>query len=311
MPSWVLVLIISLIAALIFATIFGLLGYYFSKSLTKWFKNVQRIDHRRDLEQALPGGRGWKLKEIVQLVREISRNYKIKMPEVGIYPSNEINAFATGPANNTLIAFSTNLVNTMSWNEIKGVIGHELSHLIHKDIKRILIVQGAIDTLYYTIYLLLFWLFFIKPLERDKETTIGDIVMLFLRVILFQIITIILRLIGILIVLWYNRKRELKADLRGAEIVGVDNMLATLHKLLELENKEWVVDGVDLTEDERTAQSGEPNSISLLKFNPEKKKRGILDWFRTHPRLEERIERLEEWKREKTTNKATMEKKRK
>ena len=70
------------------------------------------------------------------------------MPEVGIYPSNEINAFATGPANNTLIAFSSNLVNTMSWSEIKGVIGHELSHLIHNDMKRILVVQGAFDALY-------------------------------------------------------------------------------------------------------------------------------------------------------------------
>ena len=75
--------------------------------------------------------------------------------------------------------------------------------------------------------------------------------------------------------------------------MGVDNVLATLHKLLELENKAWVVDGVDLTEDENTSRGGEPNSISLLKFNPEKKKRGILDLFRTHPRLEERIERLE------------------
>ena len=70
------------------------------------------------------------------------------MPEVGIYPSNEINAFATGPANNTLIAFSTNLVNTMNSDEIKGVIGHELSHLIHNDMKRILIVQGTFDALY-------------------------------------------------------------------------------------------------------------------------------------------------------------------
>ena len=113
--------------------------------------------------------------------------------------------------------------------------------------------------------------------------------------ILFQIITGIVRLIGILIVLWYTRKRELAADKRGAEIVGVDDMLAALRKLLELENKSWVVEGVDLTEDENV-QQGEPNSIALLKFNPEKKKRGLLDLFRTHPTLEERIERLEKLK---------------
>jgi len=113
--------------------------------------------------------------------------------------------------------------------------------------------------------------------------------------ILFQIITGIVRLIGILIVLWYTRKRELAADKRGAEIVGVDDMLAALRKLLELENKSWVVEGVDLTEDENV-QQGEPNSIALLKFNPEKKKRSLLDLFRTHPTLEERIERLEKLK---------------
>ncbi|CAH1755672.1 7409_t:CDS:2 [Entrophospora sp. SA101] len=102
------------------------------------------------------------------------------MPEVGVYPSQEINAFATGPAGNTLIAFSSGLVNIMSPEEIRGVV---------------------------------------------------------------------------------------------------------------------VVDGVDLTEDENV-QQGEPNSIALLKFNPEKKKRGLLDLFRTHPTLEERIERLEKLKKQ-------------
>jgi heat shock protein HtpX len=91
---------------------------------------------------------GPKTKEIVRIVQEVSRIYKISMPEVGIYPSQEINAFATGPAGNTLIAFSTNLIEVMSIEEIRGVVGHELSHLIHYDIARILIVQGIFDFLY-------------------------------------------------------------------------------------------------------------------------------------------------------------------
>lgn len=82
--------------------------------------------------------------------------------------------------------------------------------------------------------------------------------------------------------------------------MGVDSMLATLQKLLALENKAWVVDGIDLTEDENV-QQGEPNSLSLLKFNPEKKKRGFLDLLRTHPTLEERIERLENLKKKKNS----------
>jgi len=116
---------------------------------------------------------------------------------------------------------------------------------------------------------------------------------------LFRLIAGIFRLIGVIIILWYNRKREYAADLRGAEIVGVDDMLATLRKLLALENKSWVVDGIDLTEDENVP-GGEPNSLALLKFNPKKKKRGLLDLFRTHPALEDRIERLERLKRQKS-----------
>lgn len=299
------ILAIFLVGALIIAGIFGLLGYYFSKSLAKWVKGVKRIDHRSDLERLHPGEKGWKIKEIVRLVRQISHTHKVKMPEVGIYISGEVNAFATGPANNTLIAFSSNLVNIMNPAEIKGVIGHEMSHLIHNDMKRILIVQGIFDALYWTLSFIIGWFLF-RPPRRDEEEKGGHVLMWILSMILFRIITAILRLIGLLVVLWYNRKREFEADLRGAEIVGAEDMLSTLHKLLELENKEWIVDGIDLTEDERTSGSGEPNSVSLLKFNPEKKKRGILDLFRTHPRLEERIERLEKWKREKKRQEITI-----
>jgi heat shock protein HtpX len=108
---------------------------------------VKRIDDRKNLSP--------KLKEIVRIVREVSSTYKIKMPEVGVYSSQEINAFATGPAGNTLIAFSTNLINIMNLQEIRGVVGHELSHVIHYDIARILLVQGAFDVFYY-LFLVLF-----------------------------------------------------------------------------------------------------------------------------------------------------------
>lgn len=274
---------------LIFIIIASLISYYSSKLIVKWIKNIQRIDNRKDLEQSP------KLKEIVLIVRKVSQLYKIKMPEIGVYPSQEINAFATGPAGNTLIAFSSNLINKMNLNEIKGVVGHELSHLIHYDVGRILIVQGLFDTLHLIlVFLISSWLF--QPTEEERKTGRLNIVKWFFKWMLFEVITAIVRLIGVLIVLWYTRKRELAADLRGAKIVGVDNVLASLQKLLEWENKSWVVDGIDLTEDENIQKFDEPNSISLLKFNPEKKKRGLLDLFRTHPTLETRIKNLEKYK---------------
>lgn len=283
-----IVLIFLIIAVIVIGTS-SFISYYFSKALAKWIKNVKRIDDRRDL--------GSKSKEIVRIVREVSRVYKINTPEVGIYPSQEVNAFATGPAGNTLIAFSSNLIEIMSIEEIRGVVGHELSHLIHYDIARILLVQGAFDILHIMLsFLIASWL--LIPNEEERRTGNINIFKLILKFIFFEIITAIIRLIGVLFILWYSRKRELAADKKGAEVVGVNSMMAALKKLLELENKAWVVDGMDLTEDERTKEQGEPNSISLLKFNPEKKKRGLLDLFRTHPTLEERIEGLEKLKKE-------------
>src|SRR5688500_2732988 len=116
----------------------------------------------------------------------------MKMPEVGIYPSSEINAFATGPAGNTLIAFSSGLINTMNLKEIRGVVGHELSHLIHYDIGRILLVQGIFDLLHLLLSVLIAsWLF--RPSEEEKRD--GDnLIKFFFKLILFQIITAILRL---------------------------------------------------------------------------------------------------------------------
>jgi heat shock protein HtpX len=282
-------ILIGLIIAIIVIGISSFISYYFSKTLAKWIKNVKRIDDRRDL--------GPKSKEIVRIVREVSRIYKINMPEVGIYPSQEVNAFATGPAGNTLIAFSSNLIEIMTIEEIRGVVGHELSHLIHYDIARILLVQGIFDILHIIFsFLIASWLF--MPNEEERRTGNLNPFKFILKVIFFEIITAVIRLVGVLFILWYNRKRELAADKKGAEVVGVNSMMATLKKLLELENKSWVVDGMDLTEDERTKEQGEPNSISLLKFNPEKKKRGLLDLFRTHPTLEERINGLEKLKKE-------------
>src|SRR5215213_2300312 len=127
MPSG---LIIFLVLLLLFMLFLGpLLTYFFAKSITKSLKRVKRIDNRKDLSK-YP-----KLAEIVRIVKTISRHYSLPMPEVGIYPSREINAFATGRPNDSLIAISTGLIKKFNNEEIKGVLAHEVSHLIHRDLK--------------------------------------------------------------------------------------------------------------------------------------------------------------------------------
>ena len=123
-------LTIFLVLLAFFICLIGpLLTYFFAKSLAKGLKRVKRIDNRKDLAK-YP-----KLAEIVRVVKVISSRYSLPMPEVGIYPSREINAFATGRTNDSLIAISTGLIKKFNNKEIKGVLAHEASHLIHQDLK--------------------------------------------------------------------------------------------------------------------------------------------------------------------------------
>ncbi|CAJ0747818.1 268_t:CDS:2, partial [Entrophospora sp. SA101] len=220
-----------------------------------WFKGVKRIDNRKDLV------RYPKLAEIVRTIKAICRHYEMPMPEVGIYPSREINAFATGRPRDSLIAISTGLIKNFTDEEIKGVLAHEISHLMHKDLRFILLVQGFCDLVVIALSTLAFALA-AAPRKDEEETT--------------------------MIVCLTIRKRELKADRKGAEIIGTDRMIATLQKLLALEKKEESLDDFlpeekteedDLEFEEFKKQSNdyqkEPNSISLLKISTGQKKKEV------------------------------------
>lgn len=291
-------LLIVIIFIIIFLLIIGgIISYFSAKAVAKWCKNVQVIDKRKDLTKSP------KLAEIQRMVKVICRHYQIPAPEIGIYPSREINAFATGRPNDGLIAFSTGLIDTMEIKEIKGVVAHEMAHLINYDLAKILLISGSIELLLMLFnFLLISWVFK-RVTERSKEKGQVDWGALIFFYILYHIISAILRVIGMLFIFAFIRSRELKADQKGAEIVGADTMIATLRKLMSLEKKDWIVDGLDLSENDEAQlqqeQASEPTSIQVSKFNPQRKKNWLLDLFRTHPRLEERIKKLEKLKQKK------------
>jgi heat shock protein HtpX len=206
------------------------------------------------------------------------------MPEVGIYPSREINAFATGRPGDSLIAISTGLIKNFTDEEIKGVIAHEISHLIHKDLRFILLVQGFCDLVIIILSSLAFVLV-AAPRKDEEESASSQIIRFITALLVYHIVSNILRIIAVAIVCWATRKRELKADRQGAKIVGYDCMIGTLKKLLALEKKEESLD--DFLPEEKTEEDNldfeeidkqandyqkEPNSISLLKFSTGKKK---------------------------------------
>lgn len=301
---------VSLVSAIFVTFAVGLISYFFSKTFIVWFKMVKNIGDRHDLAN-YP-----KLSEIVRVTRAICQHYRIPQPEIGIYPAGEINAFATGRRNNSIIAFSSNLVNSFTIEEIRGVIAHEMAHLINRDFMWILIVQGFCDIVVMVISSIMYWIRVIqtKKVIKKKKGFWAIFLFYFIWTLVDFIVNITLRISSLMFVSWFNRKRELKADEKGAEIIGVEGMIVTLQKLLDIENKQWIVDGLDLTkksatvdlpeletEDKKTNDERlEPNSISLLKFNPDKKNRDwVLELFSTHPRLETRIARLKELKKQK------------
>jgi heat shock protein HtpX len=121
------------------------------------------------------------------------------MSEVGIYPSREINAFATGRPGDSLIAISTGLIKNFTDEEIKGVLAHEISHLIHKDLRFILLVQGFCDLVVIVLSSLAFMLA-AAPRKDEEESSGSQILRFIFAVLVYYIVTIILRIIAIAVV---------------------------------------------------------------------------------------------------------------
>jgi heat shock protein HtpX len=206
-------------ALLIFAAVIGFGGSFISLLISKW--SAKRMTGARVIESPANATEDW----LVGTVRRHAQQAGIGMPEVAVYDAPEINAFATGwNRNNALVAVSTGLLRNMSRDEAEAVIGHEVSHVANGDMVTLALIQGVVNT-------------FVIFLSR----VIGHIVD---RVVFkverghgpaFWITTIVAQLVlGILasiIVMWFSRQREFRADAGGAELAGRQKMIAALEKL--------------------------------------------------------------------------------
>lgn len=191
-----------------------------------------------------------------------------KMPEVGIYPSQEVNAFATGPSTNSaLIAVSQGLLNRLSQEEIEGVLAHEVAHVANGDMVTMTLIQGVVNT--FVVFLSRALAYVVANLVRKEMAGIVH----FISVIVFQICFSVL---ASLAVLAFSRHREFAADLQGARIAGKRKMIQTL---TALKNTLPTID-----RDEQAA-------IQTFKISGQKKS-GLTRLFSTHPDLDERIQRL-------------------
>ena len=253
----------------IFCLVWGFGGAFISLGLSrvmaKWGMGVKLID---------PGTPDPSAQELVSTVHRLAQAAGLRtMPQVGIYDSDEVNAFATGPTKNrSLVAVSTGLLRRLRRDEVEGVLGHEIAHVANGDMVTMTLVQGVVNA--FTMFLARVLAFFVAQLfRRDEEGGGVSHLVYFIATLVFDIAFSIL---GSIVVAWFSRLREFRADAGGAQLAGRDRMVGALEAL---QRTYGIVDPADSQAAVQTLKiSGHP--------------RGLMKFFSTHPPLETRIARL-------------------
>jgi heat shock protein HtpX len=254
---------IDLTQLLIFSAIVGFTGAFISLAMSRWIAkrmmNVQVLKPEGNLSHGE--------REIVEMVHRLSRAAGLMhMPEVGIYESHEVNAFATGPSKKrSLVAVSSGMLEELDARAIEGIIGHEVAHIANGDMVTMTLLQGVVNTFVVFLSRLAAWA--VSRLVKEELAFIVHII----AVIVFQIAFSIL---GSLVVLAYSRHREFHADKGGADLAGKDKMIHSLQMLQRYTDR--------MKGDKQTA-------ISTFKISGRKR----MPLFSTHPDLGERIQRLQ------------------
>lgn len=255
-------------ALAIFCAIWGTLGSFISLLLSKWMAKMAMGVQIIDPAHATPQQR-----ELLEIIRRLCQKVGIStLPEVGMYDSPELNAFATGPSkNNALVAVSSGLLNSMDRGQIEGVLGHEISHVANGDMVTMTLIQGVINA--FSLFLSRVIAYAVSIAISRGEDREGGISMLVysLLTIVFDILFTIL---GSIVVAAFSRWREYRADDGGARLVGRDNMVSALERLRSATQ----------------LQDNHAPSVDILKIS--KQPSHFMSLFSSHPPLEKRIQRL-------------------
>ena len=257
----------------IFSLVWGFSGAFISLALSrlmaKWMMGVQVIPP----ETADPT-----LSRLVQTVHGLARAAGLPLPEVGVYESQEVNAFATGPTRSrALVAVSTGLLSRMDSDAVEGVLGHEVTHIANGDMLTMTLIQGVINSFVLFLSRILAFVISQALRSRDDRDSGGGYLVQYLLSIVFQIV---LSILGAMIVCWFSRQREFRADAGGARLAGRQNMIGALHALKALQDPEALA-----------AEAQHHQAFQSLKISGPRS--GLAMLFATHPPIEERIERLE------------------
>lgn len=280
-------MLILLTLSIAFQVICSLLGYHPSADATVWlFYGVlgmggalinlamSRIFAKSmmGVQVISPTTQNPRERQLLEMVYSLAQKAGLPaMPEVGIYDGAEINAFATGPTKRrALVAVSTGLLQRMDHDAVEGVLGHEVTHIANGDMVTMTLIQGVINTMVLIAARLLATLVAGQVEERSRP---------WVRMLVFYLLQMVLSIFGSMVVCYFSRKREFRADAGGARLAGRERMLSGLKSLRQIYGQ---------VEDDSSAQHP---SLATLKISGHSN--GFLALFATHPPLDERIRRLE------------------
>jgi heat shock protein HtpX len=252
-------------ALALFCLFWGMGGAFISLQMSRWIAKratgVQLVDGRTGNSQA-----DW----LYETVGRLTRQANLPMPEVGIYESPEVNAFATGPSKNrSLVAVSSGLLRGLRPDEVEGVLAHEVAHIANGDMVTMTLLQGVMNA-----FVMFAARVIAYALTRSGDSRNNNGGSYYLIVIVLQIV---LGIFAALVVNWFSRYREFKADHGGATLAGRERMLGALRRLAA--NHELV--------------DTEHQALATMKIN------GGRSWaalFSTHPPIEQRIAALENFR---------------
>lgn len=249
---------------LLLCAMFGFGGAFISLFISKWMAKsaygVQIIPENTNNPE---------LRFLLSTTHRLAQAAGLKvLPEVGIYESPDINAFATGPSrNNSLVAVSSGLLSKMSHSEVEGVLGHEIAHIANGDMVTMTLIQGVVNT-------------FVMFLARIVASVIADNVeernRYWVRWAAVMVLDILFSLLGSILVNYFSRRREYRADAGGATFAGREKMIAGLRRL------------------QSQFEMIEPDDSGMATMKISNRSTGLAALFSTHPSLDDRIHRLEQ-----------------
>ena len=255
---------LNLNSLLIFAAVMGFGGAFISLAISKW--SAKKMSGAVAIENPKTPDEIW----LMNTVKKQSETVGIQMPEVAIFNSPVVNAFATGMSrNSSLVAVSSGLLEMMTKDEAEAVIGHEISHIANGDMVTLTLIQGVVNT---------FVLFFSRVIGYtvDKvvfKTRQGTGPAFFITMIISELL---LGVLASIVVMWFSRQREYRADIGGGQLAGNQKMIAALQRLKS-----------------QYESSALPKSIAALGISGEQGM-GLKELFSTHPSLDDRIARLQQ-----------------